>query len=1436
MAITAETRNSIIELVVTAYDAPPGTALLTELVAIVDGGGTLADVATALTTSDTWNDLYPSFLTAEEFATEWLSALVPEADADALAGGVEIAVGLINGGSSAADIIMVAQNFLATLAEDDAEFGTSAANFNNKVEVATYHTVTLELDADDISDLQNVLADVTSDDDSVSDAQSSAAASVPGENVVLTTGLDTGAAFTTGSSNDTFSAVSSSSAESDTLTTGDSLDGGDGTDTLSVAVSGSVAASNSFSSTDVENLKIFNNSSAAYTLDADLMSGLTDVFINGGTSAVTVDTTAIVNMHLVNTTQDATLAASATAVAGSADEAIILASGANNGTTGSLTATYNGLETINLVSTGATNEVTLSATDLETLNISGESDVTVVTDFQGVDTDAKTATLDASAAGGDVDATVTPGVGLTSITMGAGDDTIAFTGAITDEVTISGGEGTDTLSLTAAALAFDAESEDDPDGVNVSGIEALKLTGGSVDGRALSGNAESSITSATVIAGATLTHMPISSITSAGLGGTITLGDAEGEAGAGGEVTALTLTQYGTTANMTDTLVADEVETLTVYTSGLTSATTNSLTMSAEGSASLTSVVAAGGNGLTLSIAGDALESVNAAAVTGTTPFSLTASGDGDKEITVSSVRPAAAETTTANTVVSGEGADTIMGGAYIDDITAGGGDNVVDGGAGDDTIVGGDDDDDLTGGSGDDNLTGGKGDDTIAGGKGDDTIIAGRGDDDVSGGEGDDTIFAGSGSDTVDAGAGEDVISIEDVDSEDVVDGGTGVDLMVGEAAGISTTAYYQSNTIFVDTSGEDAELNLPNVEVLWLDWNNTDSEGSDLDAAGAESLVTLYLDINNGAVALNDTMRMDDLSASTLNLRTIDSVVNDPDLDIRFDGQNATVNVINDSEGYLGETSFTNDGGSLTLNLSTTDAGDEDGAEFANTDVEDLTVNDVTSLALNLAARSDTENAAGQNVGVFGAELDMGDVTVTGDALESITIDIGARNEFVDIGNLSFHSEGEIDDGASIDIIIGDDAEVEMGDIGSSTATAYSDETDVDITIGDTADLDVADFYLGAESTLTVEVGAGSTFDGGEVASDTAVAVDIAFGGAVTLGAIGDGGTASLAVTGRGLFNDPNNAANPIAVDLSDSDDAVVDFTGFNNADGVNNEVIQVAGNDGEMTIKTGDDFQAEYTITGTAGEDRGITIIGENASSITAAESDDTITLGGANDTIDGLNGDDEINGGAGDDNITGGEGADTIDGGAGDDTIVIASGDSDETEMDVIVSPDVEAATGESDTIEMFSGTNGGGTYTAGMIIGTGTAIDVSGADAEGGTPTITASVTGGIMTFAGADAGNMDTLAEVIDAAQLVLADAANDQDAAGEAGDANEVVIGVFFDAEDDGEEELYLVSATDDAAGGATAPTNDDVIMVTGVASDVTLGTAAAADTLVVG
>lgn len=228
MAITAATRTDIIELVVTAYNAAPGTTLLSELVAIVDNGGTLLDVATNLTARSEWTTRYPSFQTADEFAAEWLGNLVPEADATALAEGTTVAVGLINGGTSFAQLLIEAQSFLSATAETDASFGTSAANFNNKVEVATRHTITNEKSAMDAS----ALSSVTSDDATVTTANAAVdyVAPTPGTTFTLTTGTD----FTTGTANnDLINAPRGGSAgTTETYSATDQVDGGAGSDTI----------------------------------------------------------------------------------------------------------------------------------------------------------------------------------------------------------------------------------------------------------------------------------------------------------------------------------------------------------------------------------------------------------------------------------------------------------------------------------------------------------------------------------------------------------------------------------------------------------------------------------------------------------------------------------------------------------------------------------------------------------------------------------------------------------------------------------------------------------------------------------------------------------------------------------------------------------------------------------------------------------------------------------------------------------------------------------------------------------------------------------------------------------------------------------------------------------------------------------------------------
>ena len=161
---------------------------------------------------------------------------------------------------------------------------------------------------------------------------------------------------------------------------------------------------------------------------------------------------------------------------------------------------------------------------------------------------------------------------------------------------------------------------------------------------------------------------------------------------------------------------------------------------------------------------------------------------------------------------------------------------------------------------------------------------------------------------------------------------------------------------------------------------------------------------------------------------------------------------------------------------------------------------------------------------------------------------------------------------------------------------------------------------------------------------------------------------------------------------------------------------------------------------TVTGTSGSD---IIKGSNAN--------DNLTGGAAADTIEA---------GTGNDTINGGEGADTLTGGAGDDEFDFASGTSAEEAMDKITDYQAAAADADNDTIDTITGAKGANS----------SSIDVKSAIAGGGgSETVTASVTNGVATLSGSDAGLINTLSEWIDAVSVngVIKKAANDADAVG---------------------------------------------------------------------
>jgi len=696
MAITAETRKAIIELVVTAYNQAPGTTLLNELVAIVDEGGTLADVATNLTTSDTWSAKYPAFQTAKEFATEWLGNLVPEASAEALAEGIDIAVGLINGGASFADVITVAQGFLSNLAEDDASFGTSGAAFNNKVEVATYHTVTLETAAAG----ENILSAVTSDDDSVTAAKADLdyVAPVAGSTFTLTTGVDTGSLFTGTAGADTFAATAISAGK-ETLTSGDSLTGGEGTDRLTLTSSVAGTYGTGAIGNSIEELQV--TATAATVVDAALMTSVTDIYNVGSTAAGTLSVTGaagIPNVHMSGSNGDTTVSfANASVNGGAADSTTVALSTA--GTTADTTVTINGVETLNVATSGSMSgsadsvvagavvtgkTVTLASDTLTTVAVTGTAGARLSANLVGA---SSTITGTVTSAGGADDITYNAtGTDKISVDMGAGDDTVRLstapglaTGSTTaGSQTVVGGEGTDTL-VTGVAVTKATGSA-------ISGFETLRVTNGSSVVLDSSTNDISHL-----IADGTG-----ASVTGVEAGATVDLTTA-------GSVTLDKTTTGAITVNVGSTSLSG-AQTSSVTAAGVTSATVNNLSLATD----TTSARSAG-------VSGAALTSMT---VTGSQPTTITGGGAALTKIDASAVAKAVTFSATVATagaeLIGGDGGDTIAGAAGADTLTGGAGNDTLTGNAGVDVISGGDGVDTITGSAGADTLTGGAGVDTF--------------------------------------------------------------------------------------------------------------------------------------------------------------------------------------------------------------------------------------------------------------------------------------------------------------------------------------------------------------------------------------------------------------------------------------------------------------------------------------------------------------------------------------------------------------------------------------------------------------------------------------------------------------------------------------------------------------------------------------------------
>ena len=236
MAVTAETRTSLIGLSVAMLGSAPGTDQLNMWVGALDDGSSLEDIANHIASSDAFQNAYPAFLTNEEFATAFLnSSLGAEVSAELIGAAAALVVGLLNDGTSRGELALLVVGVLFDIAAQGdahaaaADLGAAASAFANKVDVAEYYTLDQRISGPSSS----AIADVSSDADSVTAAKTAIdnldSAGLTGEVFLLTSSRDS---LVGTAGNDGFFAEPS--ADGHTLQAYDSIDGGEGDDTLTV--------------------------------------------------------------------------------------------------------------------------------------------------------------------------------------------------------------------------------------------------------------------------------------------------------------------------------------------------------------------------------------------------------------------------------------------------------------------------------------------------------------------------------------------------------------------------------------------------------------------------------------------------------------------------------------------------------------------------------------------------------------------------------------------------------------------------------------------------------------------------------------------------------------------------------------------------------------------------------------------------------------------------------------------------------------------------------------------------------------------------------------------------------------------------------------------------------------------------------------------------
>ncbi|MDO8272571.1 MAG: hypothetical protein Q7U82_11745, partial [Gammaproteobacteria bacterium] len=456
MAITAEARTEIIQLVVGMFGAAPGASVLSDLVAAKEAGQTVKQIAANVANTNEYKSIYPTFLTNQEFAERFVNNLVgSEVAAADKAAAVTILVGQLNAGATRSNVVVDAINAVKAVPSTNTAWANAAAALANKVTVATYYSVEKQLSGTTLAGLQNVIATVTSTAASVTAANTVVdGQSNVGQIFTLTTGGDT---FNGGAGTDTFNAVETT-ATTPTFTVGDVLNGGAGSDTLNITQSAAFATPLATSITNIETVKLVSNNEVV--LDSTSWTGLTSLNatfksitakVGSLTASATTDVSATVSelddddgTLIVNGGKNITVAASGSVTDGDGGNEIVI--GATTAAAGAVVVTNTTSAAVDQVDVAVTGGTTVTITESLTNAVNTTGTQGNVTVTGGTATTAVTVNQDKAAT---ASATVVGKVNGT-VTIADKNAASASTAGVISTVSLSS-YGTSTIDSSAIA-------------------------------------------------------------------------------------------------------------------------------------------------------------------------------------------------------------------------------------------------------------------------------------------------------------------------------------------------------------------------------------------------------------------------------------------------------------------------------------------------------------------------------------------------------------------------------------------------------------------------------------------------------------------------------------------------------------------------------------------------------------------------------------------------------------------------------------------------------------------------------------------------------------------------------------------------------------------------------------------------------------------------